>query len=167
MTATITINKEELLVKMVLDGWRSKISQLDKLIAELPDEQLSKEVAPGRNRGIYLLGHLTALADSVVPLLGYGEKHAPHLFKPFVQTPDKENATLPSVQEVRQDWNKVKTALDKQITDTATDEWFKKHTAVSEEDFAKEPHRNKLNVILGRIGHMDYHIGQLTFLKNK
>jgi hypothetical protein len=167
MIETKTTNKEELAIKMVLDAWRSKVSQFDKLLSELSDEQLLKEVAPGKNRGIYLLGHLTALADSIVPLLGYGEKHAPHLFKPFVQTPDKENRVLPAVNEMRQDWNKVKTLLDKQITNTAPDEWFKKHTSISEEDFAKEPHRNKLNVVLSRIGHMDYHIGQLVFLKDK
>jgi hypothetical protein len=165
MTADIS-QQQEVFIKMVLDAWNSKVSQLDKLVSELSDEQLMQEVAPGRNRGIYLLGHLTALADSIFPLLGH-EKLALHLFNPFVLTSDKQTDDLPPVSELRQDWTKVKTALAEKIAAVSPDEWFQKHTAVSEEDFAKEPHRNKLNVILSRVSHVDYHLGQLQFLKPK
>jgi hypothetical protein len=47
------------------------------------------------------------------------------------------------------------------------DEWFEKHTAVSDEDFQKEPHRNKLNVLINRTNHLANHLGQMTFLKSK
>jgi len=40
-----------------------------------------------------------------------------------------------------------------------------KHTSVSEEDFAKEPHRNRLNVLTTRTTHLASHYGQLIFLK--
>jgi len=40
------------------------------------------------------------------------------------------------------------------------DEWFAKHSAVSAEDFAKEPHRNKLNILVNRTNHHSYHLGQ-------
>jgi hypothetical protein len=166
MTENNVAKPKEVLIKMVLDAWHSKVSQLDKLLSELSDEQLLKEAAPGRNRGIYLLGHLTALADSIFPLLGH-EKFAPHLFKPFVQTPDKETDDLPQANELRQEWTKVKTILAEKMADISTDEWFQRHTSVSEEDFVNEPHRNKLNVVLSRVGHMDYHLGQMQFLKTK
>jgi len=164
MTESKTTNQQEIMIKMVLDAWHSKVNQLDKLLNELTDEQLFKEVAPGRNRGIYLLGHLTALADSIFPLLGY-EKMAPHLFKPFVQMPDKENGDLPAVNEIRQEWMSVTRALAEKMAAITADEWFQKHTSISDEDFAKEPHRNKLNVVLVRVSHVDYHLGQLQFLK--
>ncbi len=86
MTENNIKKQQEVLIRMVLDGWNSKVSQLDKLLSELSDEQLMKEVAPGRNRGIYLLGHLTTLADSIFPLLGY-EKYAPHLWKHLTGKP--------------------------------------------------------------------------------
>lgn len=159
-----TSNKQEVTIKIVLDAWYSKVKQFDKLLSELTDQQLMKEVVPGRNRGIYLLGHLTTLADSIFPLLGF-EKLAPHLWKPFVQTPDKENGELPTVNELRQEWRNVNTALAEKLTALGPDEWFEKHTAVSEEDFVKEPHRNKLNVVLSRVSHVDYHLGQIQFLK--
>ena len=66
MTENNTMSQQQIFIKMVLDGWHSKASHLDKLLTELSAEQLSKEVSPGRNRGIYLAGHLTALADSIL-----------------------------------------------------------------------------------------------------
>ncbi len=36
---------------------------------------------------------------------------------------------------------------------------------VSDEDFEKEPHRNKLNIIVTRTSHLSYHTGQLILLK--
>jgi hypothetical protein len=161
-----TTTQKKVLIKMVLDGWQSKTGQLDKLLSELSDEQLQQEVAPGRNRGFYLLGHLTSLADSIFPLLGY-EKVAPHLFKPYVLTPDKENGNLPGVESLRQEWTRVNDTLTEKMSSIEPDEWFRKHTSITDEDFANEPHRNKLNVVLSRIGHVDYHLGQMQFLKNK
>jgi hypothetical protein len=166
MTKDNIAEQQQVFTKMVLGAWESKISQLDKLLSALSDEQLLKEVAPGRNRGIYLLGHLTALADSIFPLLGY-EKLAPHLFQPFVHVPDQKNSDLPAANELRQEWTKVKTALAEKMAGISSDEWFQRHTSVSAEDFAKEPHRNKLNVVLSRVSHVDYHLGQLQFLKTK
>lgn len=162
----MTKNKEEIAIKMVLDAWHSKVNQFDKLLLELSDEQLLKEVSPGRNRGIYLLGHLSAMVNFMLPLLGYGDNPAPHLVIPFVKASDKETSDLPAVSELRQEWEKAKTILEKNIAATSPNEWFEKHTSISEEDFANEPHRNKLNVILSRASHLDYHLGQLIFLRS-
>ncbi|MEO6548651.1 MAG: DinB family protein [Ferruginibacter sp.] len=164
----MTKSKEEIAIKMVLVAWHSKVKQFDKLLSELSDEQLLKEVSPGRNRGIYILGHLTGLADHAALLLGFTkELAAPHLVKPFIQTPDKEINDLPAPTELRTEWEKAKNVLADHVAASAPGEWFQKHTSVSEEDFEKEPHRNKLNVMLSRASHLDYHLGQLIFLKNR
>jgi len=47
------------------------------------------------------------------------------------------------------------------------DQWFEKHTKVSDEDFAAAPHRNKLNVLMSRTSHLSYHQGQLILMKKK
>jgi len=47
------------------------------------------------------------------------------------------------------------------------DQWFEKHTKVSDEDFAAAPHRNKLNVLMSRTSHLSYHQGQLIWMKKK
>ena len=61
--------QKQLLVRSVLDAWNSRIEAADKLFSALTDEQLQQEIAPGRNRGVYLLGHLTAVHDKMLPLL--------------------------------------------------------------------------------------------------
>jgi hypothetical protein len=37
------------------------------------------------------------------------------------------------------------------------EDWLEKHTVVSDEDFAKDPSRNRLAVVLSRTNHMSYH----------
>ena len=159
-------NQNELIVKMVLDAWYAKVQDTDKLLAEISDEQLQKEVAPNRNRGIYLLGHLTAVNDKLLPLLGFGEQKFSQLNEPFLTKADKAVAEIPSASDLRNYWTAANTALAKYFSSMKADEWFEKHTSVSAEDFAKEPHRNRLNVLISRTNHLAYHNGQLAFLKN-
>ena len=158
-------DQQTVFTKMVVDAWHSKTGQLDKLLSELSDEQLMQEVSPERNRGIYLLGHLTAMVGFMMPQLGFGENATPQLVPFFVQTPDKSVSGIPSVAELRSEWARAKALLDGHIAATTPAEWFQKHASISEEDFAKEPHRNRLNLLLSRASHFDYHLGQLIFLK--
>ena len=65
------------LVDSGLRGWKSNIDSADKLFSSLSPEQLEKEVAPGKNRLIYLWGHLTAVNDALLPLLGIGARLHP------------------------------------------------------------------------------------------
>lgn len=158
--------EREIFIKMTLNAWNSALSQTDKVLAELSDVQLNKEIAPGRNRGIYLLGHLAAVHDGMSALLGFGDPLFPHLRDPFIRTPDKEIVDWPSTQELREAWEKVSAHLAKHMAAVQEDEWFNKHTVVSDEDFRKEPHRNKLNVVINRTNHLNYHLGQLILLKS-
>ena len=159
-------NEKQLAVKMVLDLWNSRLKATDELISSLTDEQLLKEVSPGRNRGIYLLGHLTAVNDAMLPLLGFEKSLHPQLAEPFLAKPDKTVAELPSAKDLRANWKEINSKLSEHINKLQVDEWFQKHTSVSAEDFAKEPHRNRLNVVAGRTVHLSSHLGQLVFLKN-
>lgn len=155
----------ETAVKMILDRWNASIKGADTLLNSLTDEQLQKEIAPGRNRGVYLLGHLIAVHDDMLILLGMGEKLYPELHEPFIKNADKGIAQIPTVAELRACWTKQCAALEQKFSGLKTEEWFEKHTAVTAEDFAKEPHRNKLNIILTRTTHLQYHLGQLVLLK--
>ena len=47
------------------------------------------------------------------------------------------------------------------------EEWLEKHTAVSDEDFAKDPGRNRLAVVLSRTNHMSYHLGQIMLARRR
>lgn len=157
----------EVMVKMVLDAWNGQVREANKLFDSLTDEQMMKEVAPGRNRGVYLLGHLAAVNDKMLPLLGFGTVKYPKMYDDFVTKPDKAVADIPSVAELRKCWTNSCEELSKHFNNETAASWFGKHTSVSAEDFAKEPHRNKLNVVLGRTGHLQGHLGQMFFLKGK
>ncbi|MBL7922090.1 MAG: DinB family protein [Bacteroidia bacterium] len=152
-------------VKMILDRWNASIKNVDALFNLFSDEQLQKEIAPGKNRGVYLLGHLIAVHDDMLILLNMGEKLYPQLNETFLKMPDKTTATLPSIAELKNFWTKQCEVLAQKFAVVKTEEWFEKHTAVSNEDFAKEPHRNKLNIIITRTSHLQYHAGQLVLLK--
>jgi hypothetical protein len=159
------MNTNELLIKMVLDRWYGSIKNFDATLNAISDEQLQKEVAPGKNRGIYLLGHLIAVHDDMLILLGMGEKLYPELNEAFIASPDKALAQIPSANELRAYWSKQCEVLKQKFDTVKSEEWFEKHTAVSAEDFAKEPHRNKMNILLSRTNHLSNHLGQMVFLK--
>ena len=165
METTTVQSEKELIIKMVLSNWELQNKRLDGLLAKLSDEQVAAEVSMNRNSGVYLLGHLTAVSDGMLTLFGLGEKLYPELENIFIKNPDKSGLEKPSLVQLKNYWNNVNNTLSGHFSNMQPDEWFAPHTAISAEDFAKEPHRNKLNILLNRTNHEAYHLGQLVFLK--
>ena len=154
-----------LFVRTTLKAWETQVNRVNDFFESVTDDDLLREVAPGRNRGLYLLGHLTAVNDGILPLLGLGQKLYPHLEKIFITSRDKSGLEFPPGKELRQCWSDVNEELMEHFVRLEPAEWLAKHAVVSAEDFAKEPHRNRLNVVITRITHMHYHLGQLIFIK--
>jgi len=152
---------------MALDAWQGQVKSTDNLFNKLSDEQLMQEVSPSRNRGIYLLGHLIAVHDMMLPLLLLGESQYPQLHSVFVDSPDKAVADLPSIAQLRAQWAAQIEKISKLFAGLTPDEWFTRHASISPEDFATQPHRNRLNVVLVRTIHLSNHRGQLEFLLPK
>src|SRR5688572_10772040 len=98
---------EPLFIKMVLDNWNTSIKRTDDLFNELPDEKLLQQVAPGRNRGIYLLGHLAVIHDRMLSLLDFEKPLHPEWETTFLTNPDNPNASMPAVGELKQYWKTV------------------------------------------------------------
>ena len=67
------MNTEQSLIDSALRGWKFNVERAEKLFGRLSPRQLEEEVAPGKNRLIYLWGHLAAVNDRLLPLLGIGE----------------------------------------------------------------------------------------------
>ncbi|HMT27796.1 MAG TPA: DinB family protein [Bacteroidia bacterium] len=160
-----TTTTNQTTVKMIMDRWNASIKNYDNLLNSLTDNQLVNEITPGKNRGIYILGHLIAVHDDMLILLNMGEKLYPQLHKIFIDSPDKAVSKIPAATELRACWNKQCEVLKQKFENLQQEEWFEKHTAVSEADFINEPHRNKLNIILTRTTHLAYHTGQMVLLK--
>jgi len=160
------MTNEDLFLAVALNAWKGNIERADKMFSGLSDEEVLKEVAPGKNRMIYLWGHLTAVHDAMLPLLGFGRRRHPEFDVSFISNPDKTQADVPSVELVRKAWTEVNTRLFEGFASLSAADWLKKHAAVSEEDFLKEPLRNRLAILLSRTNHLAYHLGQ-TALRSK
>ena len=128
-------------------------------------EQLQKQVAPDKNRLFNLLGHLTAVHDRMLPMLGIGERLFPELDEAYLTNPDRTIADPLSAPELKKVWGEVNAAITSAVEKLSIDDWLKKHDAVSEEDFAKNPTRNRLAVFLSRTNHASFHAGQIALAK--
>ena len=158
------IMSEQALVAAGVNSWKLNIERANKLFSPLTEEQLLKEVAPGKNRLIYLWGHLTAVHDRMLPLLVLGPRLHPEYDALFLTSPDKTVPTLPAAQEIKQAWEEVNGKLLAGFESLSPAAWLEKHDAVSAEDFAKDPRRNRFSLLLNRTTHISFHLGQTALI---
>jgi len=85
----------------------------------------------------------------------------------FSNNPDHFFEQLPSIAELKEKWATLNAVLQECFVQLSLEDWLDRHTKVSAEDFATQPKRNKMGVLLGRTSHISYHAGQLVFLKLK
>jgi hypothetical protein len=160
------MTNEELLGTTALNSWKLVIGRFDQNVAALTEEQLQKQVAPGKNRLLYLVGHLTAVHDRMFPMLGLGERLHPELDEPYITNPDRARTDPVSTSDLKKAWTEVNSKLTAAFEGFAPEDWLQKHAAVSDEDFATDPTRNRLAVVMSRTNHASFHTGQ-AILANK
>jgi hypothetical protein len=139
--------------------WKSNLERADKLFAGLDAASLERQVAPDRNRLIYLWGHLAATHDRMLHLLGVAERVHPEFDLVFLGSPDRTQG-LPASATLQAWWDEVNMKLEEGLGSFTADDWLQKHAAVSEEDFANEPLRNRFSILITRTNHLAYHLGQ-------
>jgi DinB superfamily len=159
------VTTEELMSATAFKTWKLYLGRLNENLAPLSDEQLQQQVAPGRNRLLYLIGHLTAVHDWMFPLLGIGERLHPQLNDIYITSPDGAHPDPLSPTDLKAAWNEVNDKLTAALEKLTPEEWVQKITTVSDEDFAKDPTRNRLAVFLSRTGHLAFHSGQARLVK--
>jgi len=156
---------QEITVKMALQSWDIQVSRASSLFDSLTDEQLWQEIAPGRNRGVYLVGHLIVVNEGLLKIFGLEERLHADWDDAFLRNPDKAGLDFPSTTVLRQAWTDVHAKLSEHFKNLSADSWFQRHQSMTDEDFAKDPARNKLSVLLNRTAHMAYHLGQVALIK--
>jgi len=159
------MEQQQSVIQLVLNSWNIQVKRAGNLFEKLTDEQLAQEIAPGRNTGIYLLGHLVAINDSLFPLFGAHDNLFPGMDEVFVKAPDKSGQEMADAKELRRRWKEVHEKLEAFFATLSAEDWLSGHAQVSEEDFKKEPHRNKLNVLINRTTHLVYHLGQVALIR--
>lgn len=160
------MDQQQLFIKMALNNWDVQINRLEKMFNSFTDEQLQLEVAPGKNRLIYLLGHFVAYHDMLGESLGLIARKYQHLDEAFIKNADKAGFDMPDAAYLRQAWLDIHQKLSQLFSELSVGDWFKKHELVSEEDFAKNLTRNRLNMVMNRIAHVAYHAGQVKLCNN-
>jgi len=89
------------LIDAALRGWKSNVERVDKLFGILSLGQLEQQVTPGKNRLIYLWGHLAAVNDGLLPLLGIGERLHLELDAMFISKPDRSVEITMTAQSLK------------------------------------------------------------------
>lgn len=157
---------EELMIQSALGAWKTTIAKLNAMFDGLSEAEFYQEIAPGRNRVIYLLGHLTAVHDLTLGVLGFGQRDHPELDDSFIKHPDRSLELHISVADLRSFWATVNRRLGDGMPSLSPEQWVGRHQNVSDLDFAKDPTRNCLSVVLNRTSHANYHLGQLMLWRS-
>ncbi len=159
------MTNETMFAELALRNWKLGVDRADKFFGRQSEGDLQREIAPGKNRLIYIWGHLTAVNDALLPLLGFGPRLYPELDAMFIRTPDRSVELTRSGAEVGRCWTEINESLWRHFQALTPTQWLGRHNSVSEADFAREPHRNRYNVLLGRTGHLAEHLGQAILVE--
>ncbi|HEX4681835.1 MAG TPA: DinB family protein [Gemmatimonadaceae bacterium] len=143
-----------------INAWKQQISRIDQIVAETSDADLEREVAPGRNRLYYLIGHLAAVHDRMFPVLGIGERRYAALDAAFIENPDSKTPSI-APSELKRVWSDVNSRLIAALEQVEPEVWLSRHNSVSDEDFARNPLRHRLSVLMTRTAHAAFHLGQM------
>src|SRR5258708_30441436 len=99
------MTSQQLSVKVAINSWRLVLERTDKIFSNLTEDQLLKEVAPGKNRLIYLWGISTAVNNRLFRFLGLDPHLPPDLKTFFISTPVKKFQP-PLPVDSKKIWNK-------------------------------------------------------------
>lgn len=158
------ISQEKTEVKLSVDAWLLSNRRMNTILGNMTDKELYSAVASGRNRGIYLLGHLTAFSDSLLLSLGFRDRLFPEFDFLFVNNPDNVYQEYPSADELKSNWRTVNYSLLNFIEGMSEKQWMERLGGVSGQEFLGNSLQNKLNILIQCTNHQNYHLGQLAFL---
>jgi crotonobetainyl-CoA:carnitine CoA-transferase CaiB-like acyl-CoA transferase len=145
--------------------WTTYNTRMQKVFDSIDDKRYFEPIAEGSNSPSWILGHLVETEDNLLVLFGIRERLYPDLKDIYHHKRESNQTGHLSKDELVKRWKAVSAELDKAFKSWSESNWMGRHNAVSEEDFRKEPHRNKLNVMLSRVGHKASHLGQVAMGK--
>jgi hypothetical protein len=103
----VPMTSHELPVKVAINSWRLVVERADEIFSRLTEDQPLREVAPGKNRVIYLWGHLIAVHDRMFSILGLRPRLHLELDAVFIDNPDRAVSEKPSAGQLKQYWHEV------------------------------------------------------------
>lgn len=142
--------------------WNAYNRIMQKTLDSTSEENYYKPIVPGGNSPSWLMGHLADTDDALLELFGIRKRMFPELAKIYHHERETNQTGHLSKAELISKWKEIIAELDATFKNMSEGDWLSRHMVVSEEDFKKEPHRNKLNVMLSRVTHKASHIGQIA-----
>jgi uncharacterized damage-inducible protein DinB len=151
-------------LEICLLQWDVYNRRLFKTLETLSEENFHKPIVSGGNSASWLLGHLADTDDALLELFAIRTRLFPELAQIYHHERGNNQAGHLSKADLLVKSKTITTELDKAFKSMSEQDWHSRHQAVTEEDFKKEPHRNKLNVMLSRVWHKASHLGQIAML---
>lgn len=142
--------------------WNAYNRIMQKTLDAISEENFHKSIVPGGNSPSWIMGHLVDTDDALLKLFGIRERMYPELAAIYHHERGGNQTGHLSKNELTSKWNAIVAELDRVFKGMSEKDWLARHMAVTEEDFKKEPHRNKLNVMLSRVTHKASHLGQIA-----
>jgi len=148
-------------LEICLLQWDVYNRRMQKAFEAISDENFNKPIVNGGNSPSWLLGHLADTDDALLELFGIRSRVFPELAKIYHHERGTNQTGHLSREELNTKWKAIIAELDRAFKNMSESDWHGRHMVVSEDDFKKEPHRNKLNVMLSRVTHKASHLGQI------
>jgi len=148
-------------LEICLLQWDVYNRRMQKTFEAISDENFVKPIVNGGNSPSWLLGHLADTDDALLELFGIRSRMFPELAKIYHHERGTNQTGHLSREELNTKWKAIIAELDRTFKSMSESDWHGRHMVVSEDDFKKEPHRNKLNVMLSRVTHKASHLGQI------
>lgn len=132
-------------------------------INSLDDDEFRMELSPGKNHGVWILGHLVVSEDDFSIFMGNGELLFPELVEFFAQKSKLQPPeNYPPVPELRGYWDAVCRKNREIYSQLADDELDMPHALLENDD--TDYFKTKKRVIMAWQFHQMYHAGQLAVL---
>ena len=147
--------------------WQNMTQWASGYIDRLSDEEFAQDIIPGRNHGVWILGHLIESEDELSKFLGEGEMIYPDYEETFgMRSKLRPPQSYPPVPKLREQWKEVVAKNEHMFQTLHDSEWDEPHALVKgavEDDFYGTKGRC---VYLWNL-HQMYHVGQLALLLAK
>ena len=152
--------------KKFLEQYIMMTDWVNVYINVLDDKELEKELSPGKNHGVWILGHLIASDDDFSVYMGKGELIFPEYSELFGQGSTLQNVIeYPKVSQLREQWKAI-IEKNKKIYENLKDEDLEQLPENMNADFLKH-FTSKGKIVMAWQLHQMYHGGQLSVFASR
>ena len=154
------------LSKLLAKQYMESAGWADWILRTLSDDDLKLEIAPGKNHGVWILGHLIASDDDFSVFMGKGDLLFPDYYEMFGQGSKLQPVeNYPPIPLLREQWKTIIEKNRKIYSELQDQELNEPHGRMEnpEKDFFK----TKQRIIFYWQLHQMYHAGQLSIILSK